>query len=415
MRSLDLPVPTHAIRMIVVATLTGAALTAVAVPLRADHMVCAPPSGSRASAPTQASPPPGGPESAAPVRIDSALTRGIDRVVQAVLSSRNVPGAAVAVLRHDTVLVMAGYGVTDLERGTRVTSETVFQLASTTKPFTATAVLMLADQGRVNLDAPAACYVRWLPARYAGITVRQLLTHTSGVAPDMRRANVDELSEAEFQRRFAERPASFPPGSAWQYANAGYTLLSEIVEAVSGETFGDILRRRIFAPLGMRHTRYRASESGDALHAVGYDLVNGKLQRAPHVFSGWGNSGIESSVADMARWAAALERGALLQPESYRVMFTPARLSADTAANFPFRGARSSYGFGWFLTTYRGVDLVTHGGAIAGFSSVVHRFPRAGWTVVVLSNGKQGADRQNQADVVAAAVIDALGIVPVSR
>jgi CubicO group peptidase (beta-lactamase class C family) len=160
----------------------------------------------------------------------------------------------------------------------------------------------------------------------------------------------------------------------------------------------------------MRHTAYRAPQRGDGRHAVGYDLVNDSLARAPHVFSGWGNSGIESTASDMARWVAALARGEILKPASYRAMWTPGRLIGDTVLNFPFRGSPSAYGFGWFLTSYRGAPLNTHGGAIAGFSSVVHRFTANGWSVIVLSNGKQGADRQNQADVVAQAVVDVAAI-----
>jgi CubicO group peptidase (beta-lactamase class C family) len=176
----------------------------------------------------------------------------IDATVRRVMSQRDIPGAAVAFVRGDTVLHIRGYGVAERRRGTPVTTETVFQIASLTKPFAATAVLLLADEGRLTLDVPAARYLDWLPDRYGAVTVRQLLTHTSGVAPDMRRANVDEMSEAEFQRRFLEQPASFAPGVRFQYANAGYTLLSQIVERVSGQTFGAYLQRRIFGPLRMQ-------------------------------------------------------------------------------------------------------------------------------------------------------------------
>lgn len=354
--------------------------------------------------------PPSGSVASPVARPDPALAARIDSAVRAAVERRSVPAAAVALLRRDTLVFAGGYGVADRERGTPVTAETIFQIASTTKPFTAMAVIMLAEEGKLDLDAPAARYLTWLPARYNGVTVRPLLTHTSGVVRDLRRANVDEFTAEEFRRRLEERPASFAPGARWEYSNTGYTLLSLVVEAVSGREFGMFLRERIFEPLGMHHTGYRAPERDDGRHAAGYDLVDGQLVRAPHVFSGWGNSGIESTVLDLARWAAALQRGALLRAESYRVMLERGRLGSGEAADFEFGGARSGYGFGWFLTSYRGAELRTHGGAIAGFSSIVNWFPRDGWTVIVLSNGKQGADGRGQADGIATAIAEALHI-----
>jgi CubicO group peptidase (beta-lactamase class C family) len=345
---------------------------------------------------------------------DARLQARVDSAVRTALADRRIPGAAVAILRGDTLLLACGYGVAELERRTPVTPRTIFQIASTTKPFTAMAVLLLVDSGRVDLDAPAARYLPWLPGRYAAVTVRQLLTHTGGVAPDVRRANVDEFPREEFRRRLAQRAASFEPGAAWQYANAGYTLLADIVEEVSGQEFGAFLRARIFDPLGMRATGYRVPETDDRVHAAGYDLVDGRLERAPHVFSGWGNSGIETNVLDLARWAAALHRGALLSPAAHRAMYTPGRVAAgaqgDRAARFPFSGAASGYGLGWFLTSAGGTELVTHGGAIAGFSSVVNRYPATGITIVVLANGKQGADRLGQADAIARVIARLVGI-----
>lgn len=345
-----------------------------------------------------------------PTRRDAVLAKRIDSVVISVLALRRIPGAAVALLRHDTLVYAAGFGVANLTTGAPVTPATVFQIASTTKPFTAMAILMLAEEGKVALDSPAARYLSWLPARYSAVTVRHLLTHTSGVNPDMRRANVDELDVAEFKRRLEERAASFPPGTNVQYANAGFTLLAFIVEAASGEEFGQFLRRRIFAQLGMRSAGYRVQQRTDPRHARGYELVNGELAEAPHVFSGWGNSGIEASVLDMAMFAAALERRALLRSETYDQMYTPARLINDSLPKFSSNGVSALFGVSWFLTSYRGAELISHGGAVAGFSSALDRFVRDGWTIIVLSNGKRGADRQSQASGIARAIADGVGI-----
>lgn len=352
---------------------------------------------------TVESPPPAETQNQTPILPDR-----MDSIVTVVLVERQAPGAAVAIVRRGELVFAQGYGLADQASARPVKVETIFQLASLTKPFTAMAVLLLIEEGKVGLDAPAKRYLPWLPKHYVAITVRQLLTHTSGVARDLRRENVDEFPPAEFRRRLEAAPASFTPGAKWEYSNTGYTLLSLIAEATSGQEFGAFLDARIFRPLGMVRTGYRVPKTGDDAHAVGYDLVEGELIRAPHVFSGWGNSGIESTVLDIAKWAAAIQSRSLLQPGSYAAMFTPARLGSGAVVEFPFGGAPSSYGFGWFLTRDHEADLITHGGAITGFSSIVNWFPKEELMMIVLSNGKQGPDRRGQADGIARAIADAL-------
>ncbi len=339
-----------------------------------------------------------------PRRQDSAHAQRIDSTVRAVLAARNIPGATIGVLFRDTVLHIGAYGMSDLARRIPASPATVFQIGSLTKPMTALAVLLLADQGRLGLDDAASRYVPALPARYSDITIRQLLTHTSGISPDMRTANVDEMPLEEFWTRLSERPSAFPPGANVQYANAGYAILSFAVERVSGMDFGAFLQRRVFAPLGMRSSGYRVARTSDTRHAVGYDLVEGHNQEQPHVFSGWGNSGVETTIEDLARFAAAIDRRELLSARSWDLVFSPGLLATGVPASFTFGEARASYGMGWFLTTSRGRPLHTHGGAIAGFSSILNRYPDERYTVIVLSNGKQGEDRLGQADAIARAV-----------
>ncbi|HEY0143960.1 MAG TPA: serine hydrolase domain-containing protein [Thermoanaerobaculia bacterium] len=340
----------------------------------------------------------------------TAAPRQLETLIAATMQERQIPGAAVAVLKDGRPLLLKGFGVASQETRTPVSVDTIFQIASTTKPFTAMAVMMLVEEGKLELDAPVRRYLEWVPEVYAGVTLRQLLHHTSGVARDLRRENVDEFDVAEFRRRLASATPSFSPGARWEYSNTGYALLSFVVEEVSGRPFGEFLRARIFAPLGMRSTGYRVAQKNDSLHAVGYDLANGEPQRAPHVFSGFGNSGIETSLRDLVRWAKAVEQRKLLRPQTYDLLFGPGKLASGETAKFDFGGASSTYGLGWFLSSYEGETLVTHGGAIAGFSSIVNVFPRQGWTIIVLSNGKQGSDRRGQADAIARAIANRVGI-----
>jgi CubicO group peptidase (beta-lactamase class C family) len=293
-----------------------------------------------------------------------------------------------------------------LEKHTPVTAETVFQLASTTKPFTAAVIMRLVEEKKLSLDERLKRYLGWLPKQYEAITIRQLLTHTSGVRRDLRRENIDEFSIDEFKRRLEASEAAFPPGTKWEYSNTGYTLLALAAEEVTGKSFGQLLREQIFEPLGMASADYRVNEARPN-DAVGYELVNGEQKRMPRVFSGWGNSGIQANVLDVARWVVSLSKRSLLLRQSYEAMEAPARFADGAEARFEFGGEKNaSYGLGWFLTSYRGRKLVTHGGAIAGFSSEVNRFD--GLSIIVLCNGKQGADRRGQADAIADALYDRL-------
>lgn len=333
----------------------------------------------------------------------SAATRAIDAF--------SPPGIAVVEIssRHVRYLVRG------LERldGPRVTRRTVFQIASLTKPFTAIVILKLAERGKLNIDDRALAFLDWLPPRYATVTIRQLLTHTSGVARDLRRGNVDEFSPGEFRARFAESEPSFAPGTRWEYANSGYILLSMIAEKAGGRPFGTLLDDIVFRPAGMHDSRYRAPLIATAGRAAGYDWQTGRWQAAPPVYSGYGNSGIETTVDDLAQFALALQRRRLLNPGSYAAMLKPQKLASGEVIRFDFRDSPTGYGLGWFVSDMCGVMVASHGGTIAGFSANLSWAPDRAYAIGVLSNGKSGANRIGVADEVATAAMRAgLGCAP---
>ena len=330
----------------------------------------------------------------------------LEAIVTATMRERGIPGAAVAIVQNDRLTYAHGFGVTNLATRTPVTANTIFQIASATKPFTAIAILELADQGKLTLGDLASRHLSWIPQQYANVTIEQLLTHTSGVARDLRRENIDEFDTDEFKRRLAASQPSFPPGEKWEYSNTGYALLSFIAEAAGNTTFGEFLAQHEFAPAGMTETGYRIEEHDDGLHAIGYDLVDGKPARAPHVFSGRGNSGIESTVLDLAKWIVALDRGKLLDESTVVASMKP------HTKPFSFRGAETAYGYGWFITTTSRTPLVTHGGAIAGFSSIIDRYPQSHAAIIVLCNGKQGSDGLGQAEAISRTIATLRGMLP---
>ncbi|HEV2914218.1 MAG TPA: serine hydrolase domain-containing protein [Pyrinomonadaceae bacterium] len=336
-----------------------------------------------------------------------AQNEKLDEAIRKVMAAQHVAGASVAVLRNGKVVLTKGYGLANIERSIPAVPETRYQIASTTKPFTATAILMLVETGRVSLDEKAAKYLPKLPAQYGEVTIRQLLTQTSGVNRDLRTGNTDDFTAEEFWKRLATAPASFKPGERWEYSNTGYILLGMVIEAVTKKAYGDFLSERIFKPLGMKDTAYLEPPAKSKNRAVGYDWVENSFRPSPYFSGGFGAGGLVSTVSDMAKWDAALNTEKLIKRSSSEQMFMPAKLASGKIVNFDFRGEPSSYGFGWFLTSYRGHQIATHGGVVSGFSSQIMRFTDDKISIIVNSNGKSGADRIGHAEVLAKTVADA--------
>lgn len=330
----------------------------------------------------------------------------VDEIIRAEMARRHIPGASVAVIRNGRVVLERGYGLANVERSFRATARTKYQIASTTKVFTAAAVMLLVEDGKISLDEKAARYLAWLPSKYENVTVRQLLTHTSGVNRDLRTANEDDFTAEEFRRRLAAAPASFAPGERWEYANTGYILLGMIIESASGKPYGEFLEARVFGPLGMRDTKFLEPPAEARNRAAGYEWRENAYRRTVYFSGGFAAGGMVSSASDLAKLVLALDAGRLLRRESLEQLRTHARLSNDQPVRFTFRGEPTNFGLGWFLTTYRGRKMLTHGGVLSGFSSVVNRFTDDGVTIVVVCNSKEGEriagqDRMGQAEVLA--------------
>lgn len=291
-----------------------------------------------------------------------------------------VPGACVLVLRQGKPVIRGAFGMADLEQETATTAATNFRLASVTKQFTAAAVLLLVEEGALSLDAPLREWFPSLPERTAGATLRQLLTHTSGIIdyedliPPGRTA---QLHDADVLRLLESEPRSyFMPGSAYRYSNGGYALLALAVERASGKSFATFLRERIFLPLGMSGTvAHREGVSSIAHRAYGYSWIDGGWRRTDQNLTSavLGDGGVYSSIDDLAKWDAALYDGRLLRPESLRLAFAPATATEDPATR---------YGFGWRITG----DTVWHSGESVGFRNVIVRWPTRRLSVVVLTN-----------------------------
>lgn len=291
-----------------------------------------------------------------------------------------VPGASVLVLRDGQPIMRRSYGMADMEARVVATPATNYRLASVSKQFTAASILLLAQDSRLGLDDPVNQWLPSLPEAATPITIRHLLTHTSGLIDYedvMDPAETRQVHDADVLHLLESQHSTyFPPGQGYRYSNSGYALLALIVERASGLRYADFLRQRIFLPLGMRDTvAFEDGVSQVAHRAYGYSLENGAWQRTDQSTTSavLGDGGIYSSIDDLARWDAALYDGRLLKADSLRQAFTPAT-KTDVAD--------VEYGFGWRITG----DSLWHSGETIGFRNVIVRYPNQRLTVVVLTN-----------------------------
>jgi CubicO group peptidase (beta-lactamase class C family) len=295
-----------------------------------------------------------------------------------------MPGAAVLVIKDGRVVLEKGYGLAEVETNTPVTRETDFRLASLSKQFTATAVMLLAADGKLRYDDPVTRWVPNLPAFAKGVTLRHLLHHTGGLpdyedfVPD---SQTRQVLDAEIPALIAKSDtAYFAPGTRYRYSNTGYVLLALTVERASGERFAHFLHDRIFAPLGMNGTLAREDRGPAVPHrAYGYSVNASGVRRTDqsNTSATLGDGGIYTSVRDLAKWDAALERHQLVSADAQRLAWTA--------------GDPAPYGFGWFVNRRPDTLEVWHNGESRGFTNGVARYPERRLAVWVLTNRTGGA------------------------
>jgi len=313
--------------------------------------------------------------------IAADLSAEVDALVKAEMRRQKTPGLSLAVVRDGKPLLVKVYGFANLEHRVLVKPATIFQSGSIGKQFTAAAVMLLVEDGRIGLDEKIGKYLGDVPESWRSITIRHLLSHTSGMTDyppdfDLRR----DYSEDELLRMVKEVPLAFPPGERWEYSNLGYVVLGITIGKVAGQFYGDFLSERVFKPAGM--TTARVINEADIIpnRAAGYRVVKDEIKNqnwvAPSVNT-TADGSLYVSILDMIRWDSALTRRALFKPSTYEAMWSPAVLSS---------GKRTSYGFGWSIKSVNGKRLMEHGGEWQGFRSFVARYVDDGVTVIVLAN-----------------------------
>jgi CubicO group peptidase (beta-lactamase class C family) len=311
---------------------------------------------------------------------DSFATR-IDEYIRTEMQSQQIPGVALAVVKDGNVVLARGYGFANIEHQVPVTPETIFQSGSTGKQFTATAVMMLVEEGKLSLEDKITKYFPDPPDAWHDITVRHLLTHTSGMTDypsdfDLRR----DYTEDELFQRIKTIPLAFQPGEKWSYSNLAYVMLGILIHKVSGKFYGDFLQDRVFKPLGMSTARIISEADIVPNRAAGYRLVNGQLKNQNWVspsLNTTADGALYFTVYDMAKWDAALYTEKLLKRSTLEQMWTPVKLN---------NGKTHPYGFGWALDEVRGHRIIEHGGAWQGFKAQITRYVDDKLTVIVFAN-----------------------------
>jgi D-alanyl-D-alanine carboxypeptidase len=331
------------------------------------------------------------------VEVDAALGARMDAAAAAALSEIRAAGFSVAVVRDGQPVLAKGYGYADLAERVPASANTIYRLASITKQFTAAAILHLAEEGKLSLDDRISDYLPDYPASGRRITIRNLLSHTSGlsdvvVVPILEEAGGVGYTRDQIIDLVASQPLDFEPGTGHSYSNVGFMLAGEVIERVTGTSYADYLTNEVLRPLGLDHTSFCPDEQPPADRwAQGYDLQHGnwpralRLGRAPafvdpapinmEVVSSAG--ALCSTVTDLARWPGLLR--SFLEPASYRDMSEPTVL-AD--------GTEVPYGLGLQIREFGSHPALSHGGVVTGFISVVADFPGDGLTVAILVNSR---------------------------
>lgn len=337
---------------------------------------------------------PPAPSAAAVSAVDTAT---LSRLAGAARDRMGTPGLTVAIARGDQVVWSGGFGLADVENDVPVRADSVFRIASISKPMTAVAVMQLVERGRVSLDDPIQKYVPAYPDKGEQVvTVRHLLTHTSGIrhyrAGEME-SREPHVTLASAIAIFKDDPLLFPPGTRYLYSTYAYNLLAGVVERASGLSFGEYLRTRIWEPAGMRATGLEHPHEIVPRRVRQYVRGGGTppLRNAPYADLSikWAGGGIIASAIDLARFDIALTDGRLLRPETMSAMYVPARLT---------EGNVTGYGLGWMVfRDDQGRSWVGHSGGATGGTTYLLRDPARRVAVAVLTNVGNAGDLRDLA------------------
>jgi CubicO group peptidase (beta-lactamase class C family) len=314
------------------------------------------------------------------------ITRLLSRGIQS-----GSPGAAVLVAQNGKIVFQSGYGSADRKNYKRITTETKFRIGSITKQFTASAILLLQEQGKLRVEDRLSKFIPDYP-RGGEVTLHHLLTHTSGIhnytsKPKFWETVTDYRTPEEMIEFFKHDPYDFNPGERWSYSNSGYFLLGYIVEKVSGQSYSDFLKNQIFTPLAMHNSGIHGTELLTE-EALGYSYKNNKVEKALNwdMSASYAAGAIYSTVTDLYLWNEAVFNSKVLNTTSLKAAFTPVPQDGRKPGDNLQDTLEEGYGYGWVIYKHRGLKVIGHSGGLHGFQSHISRYPDENLTIVVLAN-----------------------------
>lgn len=304
----------------------------------------------------------------------------IDDYVNAEMQKQQLAGVALAVIRDGKTIKSKTYGLSNVELNTPVQAQTVFKIGSISKQFIAAATLLLAEEGKLRLDDPITKYLDGAPASWDPITIKHLLSHTSGLPRESPGFNALKIqSDAEVIKAAYGVPFLFQPGEKFEYCNLGYFILAEIVHKVSATPWPDFVRQRIFEPLGMTASQVTDNRSIIAHRASGYAIADGNRRNAAILLAVRPSGAFVSSLDDLMKWNAALDAGKVLNAASWDQAWSAVVLKD---------GSKAPYGLGWYIDDVGPYRMVHHGGAINGFRAQYSRFDEQKLRIILLTNAE---------------------------
>ena len=336
---------------------------------------------------------------------DQQLNVKFDEYMNAAVKVDGFSGS-VLVARDGKPIFSKGYGMANIEWNVPNSPQSVYRLGSVTKQFTAMAITMLQERGKLSVSDPLCKYIANCPDAWKPITVKNLLTHTSGVPnytefPDFAKTTIMPTTTAEMTDVLKTKPLDFAPDEKYAYSNSGYYLLGVIIEKVSGVTYADFLQENIFTPLGMKNTGYDDPLKIIKNRASGYQRTAGKIMNASYMDLSvpYAAGSLYSTTGDLLLWDQALYTEKLVSKKSLDEIFTP---------------YKSGYGYGWGIGKKFDRKEISHGGGIYGFATDISRFPDDKVTVIVLTN-IQGSAAGRVSNDLAAIVFGAKYEIPLER
>ncbi len=327
----------------------------------------------------------------------------VEKVALEELKQTNTPGAAVAIVRGDQILMARGFGLANVETGEAVSAEMLFRLGSTTKMLTATALTILADEGRVKLDVPIGTYLEGINARLAKVTAHQLLTHPAGVRDEAPMFGLhDETALGAGIRAMDEGMLFAPPDDVFSYSNPGYWIAGYLAEVVAGKPYADVMQEKLFTPLGMLRTTLRPTLAMTYPLAQGHSNNREIIRPAADNAASWPAGSVFSSVKDLSRFVMALLNDGRVDGKQVLPAAVVKRITTGYV-DYPGREA-AKYGYGVAIGTFRGARIIEHGGSRSGYGSLIRLLPEHKVGVIVLAN-RNGASLSRTATAALESVV----------